>query len=180
MTFAHLVALKISNLDTRRKAWLAATGFSEAQHRALPRTPQQTYELNQLYQTLPVMRRRAIEADTKFLKLLLNPPIPSWVDLEAQTEIYPASCFTSHFEYKTKRKEWLQSLSLDFRPFSYVNTQTKYNEVAEIAKTAWSGMVEERRAAILSHANAERWYASLHELVVRGGRRIRLFIENRL
>jgi hypothetical protein len=137
------------DLDTRRKAWLAAVGFSEAQHHTLPQTSQQTDELNQLYQTLPVLRRRAIEAHAKFLKLLLNPPIPSWGDLEAQTEIYPASCFTSHFEYKTKRKEWLQSLGLDFWPFSYVNTQTKYNEVAEVA---WSEMVVERRSAILGHA----------------------------
>jgi hypothetical protein len=111
-TFASL-----EDLDTRRKAWLAAVCFSDAQHLCLPQTPQQTDELNQLYQTLPVLRRRAIEAHAEFLKLLLKPPIPSWGDLEAQNEIYPASCFTSHFEYKTKRKEWLQSLSLDFWPF---------------------------------------------------------------
>jgi hypothetical protein len=123
------------DLDTRRKAWLAAVGFSEAQHCTLPPAPQQTDEVNLLYQSLPVLRRK--------------PPIPSWGDLEAQNEIYPASCFTSHFEYKTKRKEWLQSPSLDFWPFSYANSQTKYNGVAEVA---WSGMVEERRAATLGHA----------------------------
>jgi hypothetical protein len=66
------------DLDTRRKAWLAAVGSPEAQHRTLPRTPQQAEELNQLYQTLPVLRRRAIEAHAQFLKLLLKPPVPSW------------------------------------------------------------------------------------------------------
>jgi hypothetical protein len=137
------------DLDTRRKAWLAEVSFPEVQHLTLPQTPQLTDELNQLYQTLPVLRRRAIEAHAKHMKLLPKALIPFWGDLEAQNEIYLESCFTSHFEYKTKRKEWLQSQSLDSWPFSYVNPQTKYNEVAEVA---WSEMADERRAAILGHA----------------------------
>jgi hypothetical protein len=38
---------------------------------------------------------------------------------------------------------------LGFWPFSYTNTQTKYNEVDEVA---WSEVVEERRATILGDA----------------------------
>jgi hypothetical protein len=78
------------------------------------------------------MQRKTIFPHAKFLTLLLKPRVPSWGDLENKYEIYPASCFTSHAEYKAKRREWLRSLPLDSWPFSYVNMTEKYNDVAEV------------------------------------------------
>jgi len=87
----------------QRDDWLSRIGFCEAQKYPLPETPAHTQRLNELYASLHILQRKAIFSSAKYLKLLVKPPAPSWGDLEDKYAIYPASCFTSHAEYKSRR-----------------------------------------------------------------------------
>ncbi len=140
-----------SNVDfmIKRRDWLLRLDFRDAVNLEPPHSSAETKQLNQLYMKLPVLRRKWMEAEAKFLKLVARPCSLSWRDLEAKYEVYPGSCFISFTEYKLRRGQWLQALDLNVYPFSYINIVERYNEVAEVA---WSEMGPDHREMVKDHA----------------------------
>jgi len=87
----------------QRHDWVSKIGFCEAQKYPLLEPSTHTQQLDELYNSLHILQRKTIFSHAKYLKLLVKPPAPSWGELEDNYAIYPASCFTSHAEYKLRR-----------------------------------------------------------------------------
>lgn len=96
------------------------------------------------YCKLPISRRQAIEAKAKYLKLMADPPNPTW------------EAFTKKFAEPTntliERNKWLHSLGLDYYPF---NAEADTLDIEEVAKeAAWGGQGVGRRRVLETMAGA--------------------------
>jgi len=127
-----------------RRWWTAELGLTHSLYEHVCSTPEETASVNAHHEMKHLTERAAIEAQAKFLKLVLT-DIRPWMSFEDQFAIYPTSCIASFELFVQKRLSWLSRLGLDFWPFSFYNITDKYNECAEVA---WCEFSDARRAQI--------------------------------
>jgi len=137
----------VDDTNQKRRHWLAQLGLHDSIYQTMCQTATQTVAVETVYSDKTIPERRAIEAKAKYLKVMLTPVIPSWHGVEKAYEIYPRSAFARHSDYSEKRREWLQLLELDFKPFRYVNL-TPSDVDMEAVEVAWSECGEAKRKSV--------------------------------
>ncbi|PVH85651.1 hypothetical protein DL98DRAFT_650633 [Cadophora sp. DSE1049] len=145
-----------SYADTMRKrsAWLTDLGLVEPIYHALCSTQEQETALETAYTKLSVVKRRAIEAKAKYLKVMLNPPKPTFREFEELYSIHKKQDFARQSEHKTKRGEWIRAIGLDDPPFSWYPYTTTELGIAQCERTevAWNALGLARRRELETKA----------------------------
>lgn len=147
----------VNNSDTMRKrsTWLRELGLLEPVYHALCSTSEQQVTLESAYSKLTVVKRRAIEAKAKFLKVKLKPPKPLFKDFEEQYFVHKKEDFSGKDDHKAKRGEWLRAIGLDDEPFCWYPYNTTELGIAQEEKTevAWNDLGLAARQAIEAKAS---------------------------
>lgn len=100
-----------------------------------------------VYEDQSILERRSLEAKAKYLMLMLNAPSLPWSDFEAKYEIYPRAVFHLHTQWTNKRKEWIELLGLNYKPFEYIKIAPT-DEEKEALESAWASKSSETRQSI--------------------------------
>ncbi|KAK0126634.1 hypothetical protein ONS95_008220 [Cadophora gregata] len=145
-----------SDVDTIRKrsTWLTDLGLFEPIYYLLCSNHEQELFLENTYNKLSVVKRRAIEAKAKYLNVMLNPPKPLFKEFEEQYSIHKEEDFGRKPEHKTKRGDWLRAIGLDFEPFCWYPYTTTEFGVAQSERTevAWNDLGLAKRRELESKA----------------------------
>ena len=154
LTFAQLESLYFNipersfvdfvDLANKRTQWLAALNLNDSLYHEMCITPEQSVVVESIYSNKPIFERRAVEAKAKYLRVMLNPPVPSWQALEGAYEINPRTGFTLHKMYTEKRAEWLKLLGIYMKPFWSAKLSESEDE-KEAKEVAWSEIEESKR-----------------------------------
>ncbi|KAK0100258.1 hypothetical protein ONS96_007541 [Cadophora gregata f. sp. sojae] len=145
-----------SDVDTIRKrsTWLTDLGLFAPIYYLLCSNHEQELFLENTYNKLSVVKRRAIEAKAKYLNVMLNPPKPLFKEFEEQYSIHKEEDFGRKPEHKTKRGDWLRAIGLDFEPFCWYPYTTTEFGVAQSERTevAWNDLGLAKRRELESKA----------------------------
>lgn len=143
----------LKDFTGQRNQWLTYLGLFDSIYNTVDNSDAATAAIETIYELLPILDRRAIEAKARYLKMICNPPAVSWMAIETANELYPSTGFSKHAEYNDKRREWLKLLEMDHKPFWYKNvTFTEAHRQA--FEVAWSEKPEAQRIAIQRKAEA--------------------------
>lgn len=147
----------------KRSAWLRDLGLFEPAYHALCSTEKQKMALDLTYKNLTVVKRRSIEAKARYLKVMLNPPNPTFGKFEEQYSVHKREDFARQSDHKSNRRHWLRAIGLDVEPFCwYPQTATELGIAQfEKAEVAWHDFglarCQELEAKATEYRDAQTW-----------------------